>query len=277
MRIPSRKRRRIVFDEPEEGNDDDVENARQLVFRSTSENMHYSGTESEGEQRDENNAGPGQEADELIAEDAGIQSNLTDLPGHDMQSSPQEKTASLNPRRRRSRRIAGSARGLGLQGPELLELTDENGRPYPGSYNNPLLELYSQDDPQISETHLGKRKRQKKKPSFASDTSSAAVDRRPSGAGGPIDRRESSTSLKSVRFEDERLTTPPTTILDAQENEDTEDEDFEAPNYTDGEMDESDKENAEPKFDQDVSSEVSLLRVRLGSVPASAKHSQVHM
>ena len=275
VRIPARKRRRIMFDEPEEDIDDDVENAERFVFLDGPEHAYHPATESEDEQGDDDYDIPGQEAEQLTGETADTQNKIEGLIGKDRQSSPRGTVASLNPPRRRSRRTSALARGLGLSGSELLELKDENGRPYPASYDNPLLELYSQEDPKILETSLGKRKRQGRKASTASGMKSAAVNTGPSAARGPIDRRESSLSLKSVRFEDETLTTPPTTILDAEESEDTEDEDFEAPADTDDEMDESDKENAEPKGDEDVSSEVGFLRFRLEGIPASGNHDRV--
>ncbi|KAL8828305.1 MAG: hypothetical protein Q9191_002662 [Dirinaria sp. TL-2023a] len=254
VRIPPRKRRRITFDEPEEENDDTVENARQLVFLDDPDNADNA--ESSDEQGDEDYSIPGQEAKDLTEESANIQNDIEGLAAEDRQSSPQDVAASLNPPRRRSRRTSVLERGLGLSGSALLELTDDNGRPYPGSYDNPLLELYSQEDQEPLETSLGKRKRQGRKSSTASHMDSAAVDKDLRAIRRPIGRRESSTSLKSVRFEDETSTTPPTTLLDAEESEDTEDEDFEAPADTDDQMDESDKENAEPKDGEEVSSEV---------------------
>lgn len=104
-------------------------------------------TESIDEQGDGDYTIPGQEAKDLTEEAANIQDNVESLAAEDRQSSPQGIAPSLNSSRRRSRRISGLERGLGLSGSALLELTDDNGRPYPGSYDNPLLELYSQDDP----------------------------------------------------------------------------------------------------------------------------------
>ena len=162
------------------------------------------------------------------------------------------------------RRITRSQRapeGLGLEGPALLELLDENGRPFPGVYNNPLLDLFSQPDASITEENP-RRKRRKTNGIMGSNDDTTAKSATSSGALVRQRRRGSSASLKSVRFQDDSLATPPTTVLAAlDDSEDTEDEDFELPADED-EVGESDKENAEPRV-EGLSGDVSLYPVRV--------------
>ena len=147
------------------------------------------------------------------------------------------------------------SRGLGLQGPELLELLDENGRPYPGAYNNPLLDFFAEQDTSRS-LERPRKKRRKTDVFIETHEDSTPNPNTSSGVLAPQCRRESSNSLKSVRFQDDSLATPPTTVLAPDGSEDTEDEDFGLPADEDGEVDESDKENAEPRFSE-FSSDVS--------------------
>ena len=156
------------------------------------------------------------------------------------------------------RRVTRSQRlgGLGLQGPALLELVDENGRPYPGAYNNPLLDFYSQDDASVAQAGP-RRKRRKTDGTIGAREPTPPGPSTSSGALAPQRRRESSASLKNVRFQDDSQATPPTTILAPEDSEDTEDEDFELSTNEDGEVDESDKENAEPRLSE-TSSDVSI-------------------
>ena len=146
--------------------------------------------------------------------------------------------------------------GLGLQGPALLELVDENGRPYPGTYNNPLLDFYSQEDASVAQAGP-RRKRRKTNGTIGAREPTPPDPSTSSGLLAPQRRRESSASLKNVHFQDDSLVTPSTTVLVPEDSEDTEDEDFALSANEDGEVDESDKENAEPRLSE-TSSDVSL-------------------
>ena len=157
-------------------------------------------------------------------------------------------THELDPAMENSRRVTRSQKpneGLGLQGPTLLELVDENGRPYPGAYNNPLLDFFSQEEP-LRAQEGSRRKRRKTNGLIETHQGTTTTSDTSSGAFPPRTRRESSASVKNVRFQDSPLVTPPTTILDPDDLGDTEDEDFEPPIDIHDEIDESDKENAEP-------------------------------
>ena len=219
--------------------------------------------EAEDDEADEDDVSLGQEEEDLSAELEEIHRDLRPASGgvevEVIATAP--TAASSKTTRRRSTRSQALKQGLGLQGPEILKLRDENGRPYPAGYNNPLLELYSQEASAQTEVNARKRKRHSNTQpvNTRQKVNKQAQGHQDPAATPPINRRESSSSSKSVRFEDNALTTPPTTILDAEDSEDTEDEDFQPPDVTHDETDESDKENAEPKVNEDVSSEVSPL------------------
>ena len=210
------------------------------------------------EEADDDYIADDQQELDLAAELQDIRRDIFADPGTGSLDGP-GMTYELDPAMENSRRVTRSQRlneGLGLQGPALLELVDENGRPYPGSYNNPLLDFYSQEEP--LEAQEGSRRKRRKTNGLiethqdtttTSDTSSRAIAHRA--------RRASSASVKNVRFQDSPLVTPPTTILDPDDSGDTEDEDFEPPVDIHDEMDESDKENAEPPLG-DLFNDVSL-------------------
>ena len=125
--------------------------------------------------------------------------------------------------------------GLGLNGEEILELVDENGRPYPGEYQNPLLEHYYQhclassetDGPGISRNQNGR------------------IHTLRSRKPGQASRRSSSLSLKSWRFQEDPSRTP-ATVLEVDDTEDTDDEDFSPGGGTEDSSSESNKENVKP-------------------------------
>ena len=219
--------------------------------------------ESEDDEANEDDIGLGQEEEDLSAELEEIHRDLRAASGGGevevIATAPTDSSSKVT--RRRSTRSQALKQGLGLQGPEILKLRDDNGRPYPAGYNNPLLELYNQEASAQTEVNARKRKRHNNthQVNTRQKVNKQGQGHQDPAPTPPINRRESSSSSKSVRFEDNALTTPPTTKLDAEDSEDTEDEDFQPPDVAPDEMDESDKENAEPKVDEDVSSEVSPL------------------
>lgn len=255
-----------MYDDPADDSNGDTYKDRQLIVHAGFETSNTASHESEEEGADEEYVTVGQEEEDLSAELKDIHQDLYDQSGVKGSNRHQEaEVAPVNdPARtglRRSNRPQGAKQGLGLQGPELLKLTDGNGRPYPSGHNNPLLELYHQEGSARPDANASKRKRKGIQDYEAIHQSPKANGKNP-GATRPTNRRESITSSKSVRFEDNALTTPPTTILDAEDSEDTEDEDFEPPAEEKHETDESDKENAQPKVDEDVSSEVSPFSLK---------------
>lgn len=234
-----------MYDELEDDTEEEIYNDRQVTIRAGFDNTDLVTTDSEDEEGDEDFVEPGQEEEDLTAE-------LRDIH-QESATSPLDVSARSRPRR--STRGQAHLEGLGLQGAELLELRDDNGRAYPSDYNNPLLELYSEEKSQLTGSNTKKRKR-KSHDSLENLNKSFELKEGGSSVTPAANRRESNSSSKSVRFEDDAPATPPTTILAPEDSDDTEDEEFEPPAEADEETDESDKENAAPKVEEDVSSEV---------------------
>jgi len=256
VKIPPRKRRRVMYDDPADDSNENIYDDRQVIVHAGFEDSDADPNENDDDGANEEYVTIGQEEEDLSAELEDIHQDLQDQSGAAAASVNHSTRTGL----RRSRRSQEAKQGLGLQGPELLKLTDENGRSYPSGYNNPLLELYHQEGFARLNANARKRKRKSVQDHETIHQSPKANGKEPA-AIRPANRRESSASSKSVRFEDNAITTPLTTILDAEDSEDTEDEDFEPPAEGKDETDESDKENAEPKVD-DVSSEVSPFTLK---------------
>ena len=148
----------------------------------------------------------------------------------------------------RTTRARKPPKGLGL-----LQLLDDNGRPFAGQYQNPLLDMYGRDEPSHRQPALKVRKRspatltQRARKTIHNGTqeSSASPER--------VSRRSSTGSNKSVRFEDEEPATP-ATVREFEDSDEADDSDFEL-----AEVDESDKENAEPQAEDIDTSTVSIL------------------
>ena len=260
IKIPPRKRRRVTYETQDDDDVDELSDDCQAVIPSGLYDKDDTIADNNDEQADDDYVAADDQDSNLAAELQDILSDLQDMAPRDgdlsldtTQSAQELDPATENPRRvTRSQGLAG----LGLQGPALLELLDEMGRPYPGAYNNPLLDLFSQEE--TSRTQASpRRKRRKTNGLVGANQSTASESNTSRGAMLPRDRRESSASIKNVRFQENPLETPPTTILGPDDSENTEDEDFEPPDDLNNEVDESDKENAEPRIG-DVSSDVSL-------------------
>ena len=146
-------------------------------------------------------------------------------------------------------RAQKAKRGLGLQGAAMLELVDENGRPYPGEYNNPLLDQFGKDEPAHSNHKITKRKKNKQNIHHRHGKGQAA-EHVYQGNPERVSRRSSSASMKSVRFEDPDSTTPATIRVNHQG--------FEPAIDIAVDPDESDKENSQPQFEAYQPNVVSL-------------------
>ncbi|KAI9719234.1 MAG: hypothetical protein M1812_003564 [Candelaria pacifica] len=162
IRIPPRKRRRLTYDEDTneveygegdeldrqlllstgdedtdhevEGSDDDFnEGGRQMLPAPSS-----TGVESEDDE-DDADFHPSEMADEL----KGLQEE--DIPSEPQGSSPWKDAVK---RDRYSTRLRTRGTGLILEDGHILELVDDDGHPYPGEYNNALLDYFerSEDD-----------------------------------------------------------------------------------------------------------------------------------
>lgn len=151
-----------------------------------------------------------------------------------------------------STRRPRKAQGLGLITSNLL--VDEDGKPYPETYDNPLLDMFADDESvgraaslermEPGEPGPASRQHQRHRPGVAARTPSTGSRKLPGENG------------KSVRFHESELDTPATVRLES--SDDSGDDDFEPSDDISMVEDESDKENATPgsqaSTDIDVSS-----------------------
>ena len=234
IRIPPRKRRRIIYDEEDDCDIEKPNNERQVVVRAGFDNVDdvTAGEESD----DEEEFAPDGDEEDLDAELEDLQDDLDDAVDVD-DSIDQDN---IQPQRiTRSRR---SPKGLGL-----LELLDDNGEPFPALYNNPLLDLYGQDE---SQPEPRRRKRGTTELAQSATENVSSILRDSSTSPQRATRRDLAGSNRSVRFENDEVATP-ATIRELENSEDSTDGEFEV-----GDVDESDKENAAPHSQETESSDV---------------------
>lgn len=160
--------------------------------------------------------------------------------------------AGKSPRRsKRSRKVGG----LGLGGANMLKLVDENGRPYPGEYNNPLLDLYLHEGTVAhprSATYIAQSKRRGKSNSQRSiGRADHKYDMRTEHGRGGMPN----SNWKAVRFQDAQLETP-ATVRDSHSHH-LEYEDAQPSSNVTPSQHESDKENSDPRYAVPESSAVS--------------------
>ena len=262
--IPPRKRRRITYDEDSTEIFDEHANNQQVAVHTALANLNdvsviedsdvdedYSPDEEEigdlsVELKDLRNDGfNNTEEDQVVAESTEVSLN--------------QVGAVASPRRSTRSRKAG---GLGLGGEGMLKLVDENGRPYPGEYDNPLLDLYLygvdetqtrlQSRPDMHKAKPGKPKRTSGlRPKF--ETTTKEVNMAPE----LVDRGISNPGWKGVRFQDAHLETP-ATVRDLQDSDQSGYEDFQPSSDMTPSQYGSDKENSEPRYEVADSSVVSM-------------------
>ena len=192
------------------------------------------------ESDDEDDFAPDEEdEDDLGAELEDLQKDFNGAADAD------EGVSQDDVRPQRSTRSRRSPKGLGL-----LQLLDENGRPFVGQYNNPLLDLYGQDEAPCSQPEIKLRRRGTARVTQHSSENIRSILRDSSASPQRVSRRDSAGSNRSVRFEDAERATP-ATIRESEDSEEADDGEFEL-----GEVDESDKENAEPLVEETESSDV---------------------
>lgn len=236
INLPPRKRRRITYDE--ENVDDDYEaNDRQIAISSGLLGQEEAVAEDESGDDDDFIPDDDENGD-MSAEAESLQDELDTEASEDAGASLGDEDRQIaGITTRRSRRTPD---GLGL-----LRLVDEDGRSFTGEYSNPLLDQYGQDEPLRNVMKRG--------------TANLAPGARRSARNGVLDssaspelvpRRESASSNKNVRFEENELETP-ATIQESVDSE--EDEDYEP-----DEVGESDKENTEPGAEGDNSTNVRM-------------------
>ena len=233
IRIPPRKRRRITYDDEGDSDFEELENDQQIVVRAGFDNANdvTAGDESDSGEDFATDA----EYEEQEGEDLGVE--LKDLR-NDLIGTPEadDGIGQDGIQLQRITRSRRSPKGLGL-----LELLDDDGRPFTGQYNNPLLDFYGQVEASKSQPEIRVRKRGSTDLTHNSSEKLRSILRDPSASPQRVSRRDSAGSNRSVRFEDAELATP-ATIRESEDSEDADDGDFEL-----CEMDESDKENAKPQ------------------------------
>ncbi|MCJ1423827.1 hypothetical protein MMC29_001712 [Sticta canariensis] len=238
IRIPPRKRRRVTYDE-----DDDTDfganfHDRQVILRTGLNDEDHS---LDSDEEDDRDFTPDEDKENAL--DTELQDIYNDLGDDSARALTTEITTNVNGLEEppgRLTRAQKAKRGLGLQGAAMLELVDENGRPYPGEYNNPLLDQFGKDEPAHLNHEITKRKKNKQNIHHRHGKGQAA-EHVYQGTPERASRRSSSASMKSVRFEDPDSTTPATIRVNHQG--------FEPAIDIAVDPDESDKENSQPQFE----------------------------
>ena len=237
VRIPPRKRRRITYEEEDDFDTDEHSNDRRVTVRAASDDDADEATAGDESDDEEDFAPDDEEEDDMSAELKDLQNDL----GGGVGAGEGVSQDGVQPQR--TARSRSSPKGLAL-----LQLLDENGRPFVGQYNNPLLDLYGQDEAPNSPPDIRVRKRGTGDLTQNRSESIRSILRDSSASPQRVSRRDSAGSNRSVRFENAESATP-ATIREPEDSED--DDDFEL-----GEVAESDKENAEPQVQETESSDV---------------------
>ncbi|KAL8802792.1 MAG: hypothetical protein Q9200_006459 [Gallowayella weberi] len=236
IRIPPRKRRRLTYDEDD---DEEFEAQRQVVVHSDLESEKGSLS---GSDDSEDAVNASDEEEDLQAELEDMRNDL-DSSNEEMQgqvtiggSEPAEESALLTLRRRRTHK----AQGLGLIASSIL--ADENGTPYPETYNNPLLDIFADDE--SAESRVSSSGRKRREPAPGSIRPPKRTWRITNEAQRDVSREVPDTDINSVGTHDPEFATPATVRMET--SDDSEDDDFEPPDHASIGENGSDKENATP-------------------------------
>lgn len=244
IRIPPRKRRRVTYDEDDDSDSGENFHDRQVMLRREFNDVD---PPLDSDEEDDGDFSPDDDKENDLSTE--IQDIYKDALDDNTGAMSTERTTNLDGVEEPPGRLTRSQkakRGLGLQDEAMLELVDENGRPYPGEYNNPLLDLFGGDELPRSSHSAMKRKKNTEKLNHRGNGKSAAQVYQ----GGPerVSRRSSSASMKSVRFEDPDSNTP-ATIRGFETMSCINHKDFEPAIDIAVDPDESDKENSQPHFE----------------------------
>lgn len=239
IRIPPRKRRRITYDEEDDFDNEEPNYNRQVVVRAGFDDADEATTGNENDEDEDEDFAPDDDEENLGAELEALQNDLS--AGADAGQGVDVD----NVQPQRTTRSQRSPKGLGL-----LQLLDESGQPFTGQYNNPLLDLYGQDETPSSQRTTRARRRGTANLIRKSSENIRGILRDSSASPQRVSRRDLARSNRGVRFENAEPATP-ATIRESEGSEDEDDGDFEA-----GEVGESDKENAEPQAEETESSDV---------------------
>ena len=256
IKIPPRKRRRLTYGDDEDLSAGEHSKDRQIVITAGFENAD---NESLEDSEDDEEYDPDEDQGALDEELKDFSEEVQALVEEDEQQrlgSPEralhlDGVGEIRGRLTRSRR---DTRGLGLGGASILELTDENGRRYPGDYYNPLLDYYDQDN-FVSGQYTGKKQKTRKMQTQVQVAEDVAIDTSATTRRGNRRRRSSSANTKNVRFEDGEPR-PPSNTPEDEVMDQSEDEDFQPNGLVESGSDGSDKENAKPDMVDSESSEV---------------------
>ena len=235
VRIPPRKRRCITYDA-----EDDLESGEedgQVVVRAGLNSADDVGAGDDSEDNEDYTPNDNGQETDLRVELKALQQDAQHNSRKDDQASNTVAT----------RRYKRSPKGLGL-----LYSNKESGQTLDVGSRSPLVD---QDDEDEDESVGNRVKRRRLNPARASTRISSEQTRNikhPSTSTQQIHRRDSAGSAKSVHFEDSEATTP-ITIREADLSEE-EDDDFHP-----DDINESDKENAEPFSDDSRSNQVSSV------------------
>ena len=260
--IPPRKRRRITYEEDSNQIFDETANNQQLAVHAGLLDLHSSSlVEDSGV--DDDYSPDEQEKDDLSME---LKDLRNDTVG-DHIAVPEGTELPLNlagvaaaPRRSTRSRKAG---GLGLEGEDMLKLVDENGRPYPGEYDNPLLDLYLYGYDETRPHRQSRPDTRKTEPSKKRCTldlrqNVEKITKESGMQSERVDRGPSDPAWKGVRFQEVHLETP-ATVRDLQDSDQSDREDFPPSSDMTPNQDGSDKENSEPRYELAESGAVSMI------------------
>lgn len=253
IRIPPRKRRRLTYDECNDENVDEYAHSRRV--------MPYDEDFTEEDSEDDDYSAVGDEKDDLSIELEDLRNDIYNDTNRETEIATQDNERMLDlsrieevpPRSQKSRK---PRRGLGLKGTAMLKLLDENGRPYPREYCNPLLDFYDQAEPvqKADGSAIMQPNRKRKSPRNRKTNLDAEVF---VDTPGRLSRRSSSASVKGVRFENIDINTP-VTIREFEDSDQSNDGDFEPDGNMDIDTNGSDKENSQPQLEVDEQTLVSV-------------------
>ncbi|KAL8808187.1 MAG: hypothetical protein Q9182_000251 [Xanthomendoza sp. 2 TL-2023] len=264
IRIPPRKRRRLTYDEDDE---DQFDAQRQLVVHDDLESEKGSLS---GSDDSEDSFIASDEEEDLHAELKDMRNDL-DSSNAELQgqvtiggSESAEERGLRTLRRRRTHK----AQGLGLIPSSIL--ADENGTPYPKTYNNPLLDIFADDESAGSGfSSLGGERREPAPDSIRPPKRSWRIRSRSQRDG---DREAPDINSNNVGSHELELATPATVCMEPSDG--SEDDDFEPPDHAGIGQNGSDKENATPHSQASTDTdEAAELAARIDSSFASESDS----
>ncbi|KAI9880804.1 MAG: hypothetical protein M1830_000240 [Pleopsidium flavum] len=252
--IPPRKRRRLMHGDDGADSTGGAVSDGQVVLRADFFNTDEDKDDSEQDEQfvheDDDETALADELRDLQRES----DNMLGVNDHQNSQSPNRAMHLLESGKSQGR-LTRSRQGvheLQLDDGKILKLIDEHGRPYPGEYRNALLDYYTQDHV-ASETTPGPTSKRRKRVARALNVTPKVVSSITHASKGS-NRRSSTDSVKSVRFEEPGYDASGASLT--VEEDESNDEDFRPDGPIDSD-EESDKENFEPRDPLSDSSTVS--------------------